>query len=126
MARTTRQRTAIQQAFETAQRPLAPSEVLKLASKLVPSMSLSTVYRTLRRMEEEGMIAPVSVPGEPPRYELAHVAEHHHHHFHCNRCGRVFDLVGCPTGLSRLVPRGFVLEEHTLVLHGLCAECAPA
>lgn len=120
----TQQRAAIERAFERAKRPLSPAEVLKLGAKDVPNMNLSTVYRTLKRMQEEGVIAPVSVPGEPPRYELSHVAEHHHHHFHCKKCGRVFDLSGCPTGLGKLVPKGFVLEEHTLVLHGLCAECA--
>lgn len=98
--------------------------MLRLAARDVPNINLSTVYRTLKRMQDEGAIAPVSVPGEPPRYELAHVAEHHHHHFHCRKCGRVFDLTGCPTGLAKLLPRGFVLDNHTLVLHGLCAECA--
>ncbi|MCL4219866.1 MAG: transcriptional repressor [Phycisphaerales bacterium] len=124
MPRQTQQRAAIDRAFAQAQRPLSPAEVLAAATGEVPNLNLSTVYRTLRRMQEEGVIAPVSVPGEPPRYELAHVAEHHHHHFHCRRCGRVFDLSGCPTGLSKLLPRGFVLESHTLVLHGLCGQCA--
>ncbi|GAB4386946.1 MAG: transcriptional repressor [Phycisphaerales bacterium] len=122
--RITQQRRAIERAFERARRPLSPAEIHRLSSKEAPNLSLSTVYRTLKRMQDDGAISPVSVPDEPPRYELAHVAERHHHHFHCRTCGRVFDLAGCPTGLGRLVPRGFVLEEHTLVLHGVCRECA--
>lgn len=124
MPRVTRQRSAIERAFARAGRPLSPGEVLALAAREVPHVNLSTVYRTLKRLADEGAIAPVSVPGEPPRYELSHVAEHHHHHFHCRQCGRVYDLSGCPTGLSKLLPRGFVLESHTLVLHGLCGQCA--
>jgi Fur family transcriptional regulator, ferric uptake regulator len=94
-----------------------------MASKRLTALGLSTVYRTLRRLEDEGLIVPVTVPGEAPRYELAHVAQTHHHHFHCRRCGRVFDIDGCPSGLKKMAPPGFVVEDHTVVLHGLCDRC---
>ena len=123
MARMTRQREAIERAFVRAGRPLSPPEVHALASRKLPTLGLSTVYRTLRRLEEEGLIAAVTVPGEPPRYELAQIAASHHHHFHCRRCGRVFDIDGCPTGLAKMAPPGFVVEDHTVVLHGLCDRC---
>jgi Fur family ferric uptake transcriptional regulator len=120
----TRQRQAIERAFEHAARPLSPQEVLEAATSEDGDLVLSTVYRTLRRLEEEGRIVAVDVPGEPPRYELAAAAEHHHHHFHCDVCGKVYDIHGCPTGLASLLPRGFVLSSHTIVLHGRCAACA--
>lgn len=124
MTRMTRQRSAIEAAFAKAGRPLSPTEIHASAVKEIENLGLSTVYRTLRRLEEEGVIAPVTVPGEPPRYELAHVADHHHHHFHCRKCGRVYDIAGCPTGLRKMTPPGFTVEAHTLVLHGLCDRCA--
>jgi Fur family ferric uptake transcriptional regulator len=124
MPRLTRQRTAIESAFARARRPLSPTELHAIAARSTENLGLSTVYRTLRRLEDEGLIVPVTVPGEPPRYELAHVAEQHHHHFHCRVCGRVYDIHGCPTGLKNLAPRGFVVEDHTVVLHGRCRDCA--
>lgn len=124
MPRLTRQRAAIEAAFAKAKRPLSPPEIHAAASKSIENLGLSTIYRTLRRLELEGLIVPITVPGEPPRYELSHVAEHHHHHFHCRLCGRVYDIHGCPTGLKKMAPKGFVVEDHTVVLHGLCRECA--
>lgn len=123
MARMTRQRQAIEEAFHAAARPLSPHEVHLAASREIADLGLSTVYRTLRRLEEEGLIVPVDVPGEAPRYELSKAAEHHHHHFHCDKCGKVYDIHGCPTGLAKLLPRGFTLSSHTIVLHGICAAC---
>ena len=66
MPRMTRQRKAITEAFEKANRPLSPTEVLDLARDEVPNLGLSTVYRSLRLMAEQGEIAVVELPGELP------------------------------------------------------------
>lgn len=120
----TRQRSAIHEAMCHAARPVSPAEIMKSASRHVRSLSLATVYRNLKAMSEEGLVHPVNLPGEPPRYELREAAAHHHHHFHCESCDRVFDVTGCPPGLGALVPDGFTLRAHELVLYGRCASCA--
>ena len=122
--RQTRQLQAIQAVFETAGRPLSIDEIHELASKKIESLGLRTVYRAVRRLQEDGEIAIVSVPGGSDRYELASVASQHHHHFHCTSCDRFFDIHGCPGGLNKLVPKGFKLEHHELTLSGLCESCA--
>ncbi|MBG84948.1 MAG: transcriptional repressor [Phycisphaerae bacterium] len=122
--RQTRQLQAIQAAFETAGRPLSIDEIHELASREINSLGLRTVYRAVRRLQEDGVIAIVSVPGGSDRYELASVASEHHHHFHCTACDRFFDIHGCPGGLNKLVPKGFKLEHHELTLSGLCESCA--
>jgi Fur family ferric uptake transcriptional regulator len=122
MERDTRQRRAIRSALEQAGRPLSPLEVLDLAKPAAPSLGTATVYRTLKGLVEEGWLAVVEVPGESPRYELA--GKGHHHHFHCRGCGRLFELEGCPDGLKRLIPQGFSLEAHEVVLYGRCIACA--
>ena len=123
LGRSTRQRSAILSIIARESRPLSPYELHALALRAIPSISQSTVYRNLRALEEAGEIHAVSIPGQPPRYELAEVAAHHHHHFHCRGCDRVYDLEGCPGGLRGLLPRGFTLEEHTIVLSGKCSAC---
>ncbi len=124
MYRNTRQNEAIRKAIETSGRPLTPKEILELAREEIPGLGIATVYRALKRLVDEGQIAPVPLPGEPPRYESGAVAAHHHHHFHCDDCGRVFDVPGCPGNLSDLTPPGFRLNTHQLVLYGQCAACA--
>lgn len=119
--RRTQQRDAIRKAFEDASRPLGPREVLDIAQESVPGLGVATVYRTLKKLVEEGILRPVELPGAPNRYELAGLD--HHHHFCCRACDRVFDVEGCPDRVSELVPSGFELEEHEVVLYGVCSSC---
>ncbi len=122
MSRNTAQREAIRSAIESAGRPLAPQEVLDAASSAAPGLGIATVYRALSAGVEGGWLQPVEMATGPTRYELAHLG--HHHHFRCNVCDRVFDLDGCPGNLKMLLPPGFELDDHDIVLHGRCADCA--
>lgn len=124
MQRDTAQRRAIRKAFSSLNRPLSPQEILEAAQVQVPNMGLATVYRTVKSLTESKDLAVVDVPGEPQRYELAGKA--HHHHFSCRVCGRMFEMDGCPGDLERLVPRGFIMEDHELFIYGRCRECGPA
>jgi Fur family ferric uptake transcriptional regulator len=122
--RNTRQREAIRSALAEAGRPLSPLEVHAAAQASVSRLGMATVYRALARLVAEGELVQVDLPGAPPRYEVAGLS--HHHHFHCRRCGRVFDLPGCPGNFDKLTPRGFKLEAHEVVLYGRCAACSGA
>ena len=122
--RTTRQTEAISEAIKSAGRPLSIEEILTVASSTVSTLGLRTVYRVVRRLQDEGEIASVSVPRGSDRYEMASIASKHHHHFHCTACDRFFDLKGCPGGLKKLLPCGFKLQNHELTLSGLCASCS--
>ncbi len=122
MERNTRQRGAIRRALQRADRPLSTNEVLSAARGEVGGIGIATVYRNIRALLDEGWLIPVELPGEVPRYELH--GKGHHHHFHCSRCDRVFEVPGCVDTLHHIVPRGFVLVTHEVVLYGTCAECA--
>lgn len=119
--RQTRQRTAIREALDEAARPLSPEEVLEAAKDAVPSLSIATVYRALRSLEDSGFIRPVAIPDQPPRYERAGLD--HHHHFFCRECDRVFDVPGCPGNVENLAPQGFTVDGHDVVLFGTCRGC---
>jgi len=120
----TRQQEAVRRVLDEAGRPLTIDEIHESAVAIVPSLGLRTVYRLARRFQEDGDISAVHLSSGPDRYELSSVAERHHHHFHCVSCDRVFDVAGCPGRLSKLVPQGFVLEDHEITLSGRCDRCA--
>lgn len=124
MQRNTRQRSAIHQTLAQAGRPLLPTEVLEQAQQQLPSLSLATVYRTLKKLQDEGELHPVVLPGEAMRYELAGAT--HHHHFQCRSCQRVFEVTACPGNLASLAPPGFAVEDHEITLYGRCSDCAGA
>ncbi len=122
MERNTRQRTAILGSIEHAGRPLSPAEIHDIARADAPALGLATVYRNIKMLIEDGRIREVSLPGEPPRYEVAHLG--HHHHFKCRLCGRVFDIAECGTDWNAIAPAGFAVEAHDVTLFGVCAQCA--
>lgn len=120
--RDTKQRQAIRRALEEADRPLSPNEVVTEAQREIPRLGIATVYRTIKDLVEEGWLAAVELPGLPPRYEVA--GKHHHHHFHCRGCDATFEVDGCVEDLKLHLPKGFEVDDHTVVLHGRCPGCA--
>lgn len=129
MERHTRQRQAVMQALERSGRSLAPTEIWAAAQSAVPQINLSTVYRHLKTLHDDGVILRVDLPGQAARFEApcttvhARSDGHHHHHFHCTGCERVFPIHACPGPMDGLAPAGFVVERHDLTLHGRCADC---
>jgi len=124
MQRQTRQRDAIRGALAATARPLSPQELLSTARRDLPGLGIATVYRTVKALLAEGALHTVELPGAPARYELA--GKRHHHHFHCRACDGVFEVDACPAGIRRLLPGGFSLERHEIILYGLCAGCGGA
>ena len=124
MERDTQQRRAICKVFQDADRPLSPREVAQAAKAQAPGVGLATVYRNIKGLVNGGRLVPVRIPGEPPLYELRGHA--HHHYFRCRACTQVFNIHACPGDLAPLVPRGFRVEDHSIVLFGLCAACGRA
>jgi Fur family ferric uptake transcriptional regulator len=122
MQRDTAQRRAIRRVLEEAGRPLGALEVLESSKRFSPRLGIATVYRTIKSLASEGTVATVDLPGEPPRYEAS--GKGHHHHFLCDRCAKVYELGGCLGGLKGLLPKGFKMSSHELLLHGRCAGCS--
>lgn len=122
--RNTRQRAAIRKAFERADRPLSPQQVLDAAQAEVDGVGIATVYRNIKALLEEDWLVAVELPGSATVYERSGKA--HHHHFHCERCSRVFDLRGCLPNINRLAGPRFSVARHELVLYGTCADCRTA
>jgi len=123
MERNTRQRDAILSVISEAGRPLSTQEVLLAGQAVVPSLSIATVYRTLKDLAAEGWILPVKLPGEADRYEMTRMGDHYH--FKCSSCSKVFDIHEKLKKTTLLAPRNFVIEKYDLILYGRCNECVP-
>jgi Fur family ferric uptake transcriptional regulator len=121
MMRETQQRDAIRETLAIAGRPLAVDELLQLARNKVTGLGIATVYRNLKILQSEGEITQVDLPGQAARWEIA---GGHHHHFLCRTCDRLFEVYDCPEDISHILPEGYSLEKHDILLQGLCAACA--
>lgn len=91
--------------------------------KRIPSISLDTVYRTLRSLAEMGLISRVHTPEGRLRYD-ANLSRHHH--FVCEKCGAVrdfrcgdFDALSAPPAIGEF---GVAASISVEVL-GVCHQC---
>jgi Fur family ferric uptake transcriptional regulator len=121
--RSTKQKRLVWSVFERTLRPLSPLEVHQEVLAAMQQVSLATVYRILKALQEEKKIVSVSLPGAPDRYEMKLRADTHHHHFYCEGCGKVFDVPGCGLRVDPHVPAGFSISRHEVTLYGNCNDC---
>ena len=121
MQRANQQQTVFR-ALDDADGPLSARELWSRLSGT--GIGLATVYRALQRGVEEGTLESVEVLGGGVRYEPKNRG--HHHHFLCSTCNHAFDLFGCVEGLESLIPAGFRMTGHEVVLLGTCDACANA
>ncbi len=119
--RRTSQGSAITKVVRDATGPLRPLEILELASRIVPTLGIATVYRQLRRLQDAGQVRAVDLGVNDVRYEPTDRG--HHHHFLCSECEEAFDIHGCAEGISEMVPPGFMVQTHEITLYGQCEEC---
>ena len=108
-----------------------PDRIFKASdiAKNLPSVSLSTIYRNLSRLEKAGLVQIVGAEENkelqyrytgPGRCEAKM-------HLVCKICGKFFHLDGPALKMLLLsVPRikGFELDQQQSVLLGRCAECS--
>ena len=110
---------SVMRALEEAEGPLSAKELWSRLSET--GVGLATVYRALKRGIEEGQLDSVEMTNGGVRYEPR--GRDHHHHFLCSVCDRAFDLEGCVKDLSALLPQGFRMTGHEVVLFGTCDVC---
>lgn len=119
-AKLTRHQKTVLELFEASEKPLSVRDIIDMATP--PRPGQATVYRALARLQEMELIQPVEIHGATPMWESTN--KRHHHHFFCTACHEVYSIDGCPDGLPDLVPQGFRMHHHSIILYGSCADCS--
>ena len=89
-----------------------------------PNLSLGTVYRNLKQLEELGRIIRVTNVNNHERYD-ANCEDHVH--FVCERCGRVIDIMDADihkVTAACNVAGGAKIKRIHIVIDGTCEECS--
>ena len=121
--RMTSQRHAILHILKVSGGHLSPSQIFDLAHASVPSMTETTVYRTLEFLADNDIVHPTHNDGGHLTYELA---GHDHHHIVCRICGAQVDLepASLHDAISQLeLQTGYQIDAGHLTFFGVCPDC---
>ena len=102
---------------------LDPTEILRRAQQIYPTIGRATVYRTLELLTQLNIVRPIYLGEHGPTYIRA---EGGHHHLVCSNCGIVIDFDQCVADqmVAELAERfGFQVQSHLLEFYGHCASC---
>ena len=112
----TRQREAVLAALSDADKPLTAEEIYEQSG----NMALSTIYRTIERLREKGIITSTTIPSsDGVFYELT--GNEHRHYAICLSCRRMKYIDICPLHETQL--DDFTVTSHKLELYGYCGKC---
>ena len=98
---------------------LTASEIYEAARKRIPSISLGTIYRDIRKLKSQGMICEVK------KGDFSTYSKHPdtNAHFECEVCHRLYCI---PVDLSTLDlsrMNGFQVDKCAIAMSGVCKEC---
>ena len=117
------QREMIYQYLEMSQEHPSAEMIHEGLRKMIPDLSLGTVYRNLKLLEDIGKIRRVTSYEGSERYD-AICGDHVH--FVCQGCGSIRDVTGVDTEQLRdSIPleQGYAPSRLDLIIKGRCPMC---
>ncbi len=122
--RNTAQRALIMDIIRKGKGHMDADEVYRLAKKKQPRLSLSTVYRTLQRLKNLGLIDELHFDEAHHNYEIKPPSEHHH--LVCLGCGKIVEFkYPLVKQVKKNIPeaREFEITGSEVRMTGYCAAC---
>ncbi len=121
MANFSKQREAILTELRNRHDHPTATQIFEGVQKVLPHISLGTVYRNLSALVESGEIISLSVGDGHEHFDGDKSL---HLHLHCKRCGAIIDrpLKSEDFNKSALFD-GFSPESSVCVVFGLCKNC---
>ena len=120
--RATAQRRSILTVFQPGEH-LSADDVIERLDRTV-DIDRATIYRTLERFRDAGILSETDLGGGVRRYEMMQATPHHH--LVCLRCQRemtVDDALIAPMRETIREQYGFTPRIDHLAIFGYCAEC---
>jgi Fur family ferric uptake transcriptional regulator len=108
----------------SGKRHLTAEDVYKELLSIGEEIGLATVYRVLTQFEAAGLVCRRHFETGQSVFELN--SGDHHDHLVCIKCGKVVEF--CDEMIEERQARiaeahQFRIEDHTLVIYGLCSAC---
>ncbi len=121
--RMTNQRTVILDELRKTKSHPTADEIYVMVKRVLPSISLGTVYRNLEVLSVMMIISKLEFIGSQKRFDGNTV---NHCHICCTNCNRIDDVsldIVKKIEFSRDKIKGFQHIDHCLYFVGICEEC---
>jgi Fe2+ or Zn2+ uptake regulation protein len=121
----TPQRLAILKLLKNNQNHPTAEEVYNELLKEYPAISLTTVYNTLSRFVEAGVIKELNIDPSKMRFDTCMDS---HDHFHCRVCNNVYNVnfdeqVAADNPQNKKSVDGHQVDKVSVNLEGVCKYC---
>ncbi len=122
----TKQRETICEAFFSKSGHRRAEEILLEARQVDSRVSLATVYRTLKLLQEYGLAEGHNFQDNQALFEPIFENHAHHDHLICTSCGLISEFMD--SKIEQLQEKvatahGFCISHHKMELYGLCQRC---
>ena len=122
--RMTNQREIILRELKKSKRHLAADELYDIVKKVMPRISLATVYRNLEILSEAGLIGKLEISGRQKRFDFD-VSDHDH--IYCVVCHRVDNLSierkSVNSEQLAAARAGYTITGYRVEIVGICPDC---
>ncbi|MGM0369863.1 MAG: Fur family transcriptional regulator [Bacillota bacterium] len=121
--RCTEQRLEILNILIEQTKPLTAKEIYNKLEVAKIKLRLSTIYRTLNKLEENNLVKKLDLNSEEGKFEL--IGEEHHHHLVCVACNEIIAL-DCPLEKFEIElssETGYKIADHRIKFYGVCPDC---
>jgi len=119
----TPQRIAIYEELIKSKNHPDSEDIYERIKNVFPDISLDTVYRTLSKFAEIGLVHLVEGYGEAKRYDPD---TNKHHHFRCQKCNKIVDFHDASYDnlkIPKALQKSFSVTNVKVILEGTCDEC---
>lgn len=123
--RNTWQKQAVTERLAQSDGFVSAQELFMQLTAAGKKLGLTTVYRALTDLVEQGQADTLVLGDGEMRYRIC--TPEHHHHLICGECGKTveFDLPGFESQAQQIAKaNGFTAVSHELELIGTCSDCA--
>ncbi len=121
--RMTNQREIILRELVASRQHLTADELYDIVKKVMPRISLATVYRNLEILSEAGLIGKLEISGRQKRFDYD---PSDHHHIYCVICHRVDNLELGHESINKeefASVGGYSVTGYRLEIIGICPKC---
>ncbi len=122
--RITTPRKAVLEVIAESEYAITPVDIFDQGRNKIENLGLVTVYRTLEKMEELGLVLRVHQTENCQAFVAG--VDGHEHILICENCGRIAYFEGDELeSLTKRVAKetDFLIKDHWLQFFGLCKEC---